>query len=122
VAARPVGEGSELGGAQLRRQDDSREEVRVLGAGAGVLGVGMGELRLGVGARREKGRDGMETEPTRARGFGSFRRAEPCRILDEYSPKTLRQEPLRSARSRSKHPKNGMEPLGSGSLVNQTYP
>jgi hypothetical protein len=57
VAARPVGEGSELGGAQLRRQDDSREEVRVLGAGAGVLGVGMGELRLGVGARKQGERE-----------------------------------------------------------------
>jgi hypothetical protein len=37
-----VSEGSELEGAQLHRQE-SREEVRVLGAGAGELNVGTRE-------------------------------------------------------------------------------
>jgi hypothetical protein len=41
----------QLGGAQLRRRDDSHEEVRVLDVGAGELGIGAGELCLGVDAR-----------------------------------------------------------------------
>jgi hypothetical protein len=69
-----------------------------------VLGVGELRVQENSGCRRarhgcrEKGRDGMETEPTRACVFGSFHGAERCHILVKYSPTTLGQEPLRSAR------------------------
>jgi hypothetical protein len=53
-------------------------------------------------------------EPTRACEFSSFRGAERYHILGEYSLTTLRQEPLRL---QSKHPKSGMEPLGSVQLM-----
>jgi hypothetical protein len=47
----------QLGGAQLRRRDDSREEVHVLDVGAGELGIGAGELCLGVDAREQEERE-----------------------------------------------------------------
>jgi hypothetical protein len=78
-------------GPSARQRAWSKEETDWRkAASAGELDVGAHELRLGVGIHeQEKGRDGLETEPTRVCGFGSFRGAKGCHILDEYSPTTV---------------------------------